>query len=126
MVLTLTGIVEREEIEGALAAALAHPRSRPGLGLMWDARLSQSPLSAEELEWRFALVASLATRGALRRAALLVNEGWRGTLDYSGAEAARMAPGLPVEMHTDQAAALAWLGAGQVRSAALPPHAIAG
>jgi hypothetical protein len=75
LILLFSGIVERNEIEAALAAALADPRSRQGgLGLLWDGRSSQTPLSADDLSWRFALVSSLAGRGLVRRAAVLVTE----------------------------------------------------
>ena len=63
LILIFSGMVEREEIEGALAAALSDPRSRPRLGLLWDGRSSQTPLSADDLDWRFGLVSSLAERG---------------------------------------------------------------
>ena len=69
-------------------------------------------MSADDLNWRFGLVSSLAERGRVGRAAVLVTEGWRATLDYFRSEAARIVPGLEMEMFVDEAAALAWLEAG--------------
>ena len=112
LILVFSGIVEREEIEAALAAALSDPRSRPRMGLLWDGRTSQTPLSADDLSWRFELVSSLAERALVSRAAVLVTEGWRATLDYFRSEAARIVPGLGLEMFVDEAEALAWLEAG--------------
>ena len=116
LILLFSGIVERDEIEAAFAAALADPRAREGgLGLLWDGRASQTPLSTDDLSWRFALVSALAERGVVRRAAVLVTEHWRATLDYFRAEAERLATGLRVEMFTDEAEALAWLGSDAAR-----------
>ncbi len=112
LVLVFSGLVEREEIGGALAAALSDPRTRPRMGLLWDGRSSQTPLSADDLSWRFELVSSLAHRGLVDRAAVLVTEGWRATLDYFRREAARIAPGFELEMFVDEAEAVAWLEAG--------------
>jgi len=109
LILAFSGIVEREEIEGALAAALADPRAGIRMGLLWDARLSQTPLSADDVSWRLDLASSLAERGLVDRAAVLVTEQWRATLDYFRAEADRMAPGFHLAMFVDDAEALAWL-----------------
>ena len=109
--LVFSGIVEREEIERALAAALSDPGARPRMGLLWDARLSQTPLSADDLSWRLGLVSSLAERGLVGRAAVLVTERWRATLDYFHAEAGRWEPPFRLAMFVDEAEALAWLEA---------------
>lgn len=114
--LIFTGLVERREIEDALAAALADPRSAHGLGLLWDARDSQTPLSTEDLHWRMDLVAGLAARGVVRRGAVLVSERWRATLEYFRAEAARLRPGFRLEMFTDESDAVAWLSSGQAEA----------
>lgn len=111
--LVFTGLVERHEIEDALAAALADPRSTGGLGLLWDARDSQTPLSAEDIAWRLQLVSSLAGRGVVRRSAVLLTESWRATLGYFRAEASRFRPGFRLEMFTDECEAVAWLTAGE-------------
>jgi hypothetical protein len=107
LILVFSGIVERKEIEAALAAALAQS---PGVvGLLWDGRLSQTPLSADDLDWRFDLVSSLTERGLVGCAAVLVTEHWRATLDYFRIAASRMRAGLRLEIFTDEAEALAWL-----------------
>jgi hypothetical protein len=111
--LVFTGLVERHEIEEALAGALADPRFVRGLGLLWDGRDSQTPLSTEDLRWRFDLVAGLAARGVVRRAAVLLTERWRATLDYLRSEVSRMRPGFLLETFTDEGEAVAWLTAGE-------------
>ena len=112
LILVFSGVVEKEEIERALAVALSDSRCRPGMRLLWDARSSQTPVSAEDLSWRFELVSALAERGSVCRVALLVTERWRATLDYLRVEAPRVMPGLPAGVFTDEAEALAWLEAG--------------
>ena len=113
LILIFAGVVEREEIEAAVASALADPRCAGGVGLLWDGRLSQTPLSTDDLTWRFEMVSSLVERGVVRRAAVLLTEGWRATLDYFRAEATRIAPGFHLEMFTDESEAIAWLEAGR-------------
>jgi hypothetical protein len=109
LVLAFSGVVERSEIEDALSAVLSDPRAGRRSGLLWDARLSQTPLSSDDLSWRLDLVSSLAKRGVVGRAAVLLNEQWRATLDYFRAEAGRWAPAFPLAMFVDEAEALAWL-----------------
>lgn len=111
LTLAFSGIAEKVEIEAALAAALSDTRFRPRVGLLWDGRLSQTPLSTEDLGWRFDLVSSLAERGLVDRAAVLVTEQWRATLDYFRGEVDRMVPGVPLAIFVDEAEALAWLKA---------------
>jgi hypothetical protein len=110
--LIFIGLVERQEIEEALAAALADPRTPDGLGLLWDARLSPTPLSTEDIHWRLDLVSSLVARGVVRRAAVLVSERWRVTLDYFRSESSRLKPGFDLGMFTDEPEAVAWASAG--------------
>jgi hypothetical protein len=111
--LIFTGLVERHEVEAALARALAEASPVGGLGLLWDARQSQTPLSTDDIHWRLNLVAALAERGVVRRAAVLVSERWQATLDYFRSEASKMRPGFQLEMFADERAAVAWLTAGE-------------
>ena len=111
LILVFSDIVERAEIEGALAAALLDPRFTLGMGLLWDARSSQTPLSADDVSWRLDFVSALAERGLVNRAAVVVTERWRATLDYFRAVADRMAPGFRLAMFVEEAEALAWLEA---------------
>ncbi len=111
LVLAFSGVVEKKEIEGALAAAFADPRSQRSMRLLWDARQSETPVSTDDLAWRFALVSSLAERGHIDRVALLLTERWQATLDYLRDEAPRIVPQLPAGVFTDEADALAWLEA---------------
>ncbi len=111
LILVFSDIVERAEIEGALAAAFSDPRFTPGMGLLWDARSSQTLLSSDDVTWRLDLVSALAKRGLVNRAAVVVTEQWRATLDYFRAVADRMAPGFRLAMFVDEPEALAWLEA---------------
>jgi len=119
--LIFTGLVERREIEEALATALADPRSAGGLGLLWDARQSQTPLSTEDLHWRLSVVGALAERGVVRRAAVLLSERWRATLAYFRSEASRISPGFRLEVFTDESEAVTWLTAGTPGGPGEPP-----
>lgn len=111
LILAFSGVVEREEIERAVAEALADPRSGRDMGLLWDARRSQTPVSTDDLAWRFDLVSSLCERGLVSRVGLLLTERWRTTLEYVQAEARRMVPGLRAGVFVDEAEARAWLEA---------------
>ena len=112
LILVFSDIVERNgEIEGALTAALSDPRFILGMGLLWDARSSLTPLSSDDVTWRLDLVSALAKRGVVNRAAVVVTEHWRATLDYFRAVADRMAPGFRLAMFVDEAEARAWLEA---------------
>jgi len=72
LILSVTGVVTNQEIEQAFAEALAKSPSRSDLRLLWDARASLTPVSSDDMAWRFELVSSLAERSILSRAALLV------------------------------------------------------
>jgi hypothetical protein len=109
LTLVFAGVVERREIEAAFAAAFSDPRCVPGMGLLWDARISHTPLSADDIAWRLDLVSSLGDRGLVNRAAVLVNDRWRATLGYFRGEVARWKPPLRLEMFADEGEALAWL-----------------
>jgi hypothetical protein len=69
--------VTNEEIAAAFAQALASWADRSGMRLLWDSRRSQTPVSAVDMAWRFALVSSLGQRGQLRRVAWLLRPGQR-------------------------------------------------
>jgi hypothetical protein len=112
LVLSFTGVVEREDIEGALDGALSDPRCRPALGLLWDARRSETPVSADDIAWRFDLVSSLADRGLVSRAALLVSSDWSLMFEHFRFDMQRAFHNLQVDAFTDDAAALAWLERG--------------
>ena len=109
LMLRVCGVVTNREVESAFAAALANAPSQSGMRLLWDARESQTPVSSEDVEWRFRLVSSLGERGVISRAALLLRADQRAFLEFSRLELWRTL--LPVEGATfsDEAEALAWL-----------------
>ena len=113
LTLVFTGIVERVEIETALKAALSDPRAGLRMGLLWDARQSETPLSADDVRWRLDLGSALAERGLVDRVALLVSERWSATLDYFRTETDRWVPAFRLAMFVNEAEARAWLEAGE-------------
>jgi uncharacterized membrane protein YfbV (UPF0208 family) len=109
LTLSVRGVVTNRDIEAAFAEALAAAPILSGLRLLWDARESQTPLSAEDVEWRCQLVSSLGERGVLTRAVLLLRPDQEHRLKLLRQELWKEL--LPVEgtILVDEADALAWL-----------------
>ena len=105
----VVGVVNNEEIERAFAEAMASAPSRAGLRLLWDATASLTPVSSDDMAWRFELVSSLAERGILVRAALLVHKEHRLILELFQAQLQQGLPSIPSRVFTDVTEALAWL-----------------
>ena len=90
--------------------ALAHSRATPGLAVLWDSRLSVTPITAEDVEWRSRMLWELAERGRIARLALLLAA--RQNLTAATLRQRRIAiPGLQFELFADEAEAVAWLAA---------------
>jgi hypothetical protein len=108
--LSVCGMVTNAEIETAFADAVAGAPQPRDLRLLWDARRTQTPVTAEDVEWRYALVSSLAARGVLSRAALLVRPDQAAVLELGRQELWKALPSLESDTFADEAEALAWLG----------------
>jgi hypothetical protein len=115
LTLTVRGVVDNHEIESALAEGLESVEPRTGVRLLWDARESETPLTTEDMAWRIELVCSLAERAVFFRGALLVREDQSLLLDMGRNEMKRALRGLDCDAFSDEAAALAWLNAGEGR-----------
>lgn len=63
----------QDELESALAEALADPAFVPGTAVLFDGRQSEADLSRADIEWRVYWLSSLPQRGFARRSAVLVN-----------------------------------------------------
>jgi hypothetical protein len=109
LMLRVCGVVTNREVESAFAAALAKAPSQSGLRLLWDARESQTPVSSEDVEWRFQLVSSLGERGILSRAALLLRPDQRAFLEFGRLELGKTLRPVEGAAFSDEAEALAWL-----------------
>jgi hypothetical protein len=109
LTLKVSDVVTNQEIEQAFAEALARDPSQSGLRLLWDARESLTPLSSDDLAWRFDLVSSLAERGTLVRLALLARAREAFVIELARTQLPTMLPGLPTAVFSDAAEALAWL-----------------
>jgi hypothetical protein len=107
--LTVIGVVTNEEIAQAFEEAVANAPSRSDLRLLWDARASLTPVSSDDMAWRFRLVSSLAERGILSRAALLVRTEHLALLQLARAQLRNALPVIESEVFTEPAEALAWL-----------------
>jgi hypothetical protein len=109
LTLSVTGVVTNQEIETAIGEAIANAPSRSGLRLLWDARDTQTPLTAEDVEWRWRLVSSLARRGVLSRAALLLRPDQGAFHEFVRLQMWKALPSLEIEAFADEGEALAWL-----------------
>jgi hypothetical protein len=109
LTLSVIGVVTNQEIERAFDEAVANAPRRSDLRLLWDARASQTPVSADDMDWRFRLVAALAARGILSRAALLVLSEHLSLLDIARRQLQNALPAIQSEVFTESAKALAWL-----------------
>jgi len=109
VMLSVTGVVTNQEIEQAFDEAVANAPSGSDLRLLWDARASLTPVSSDDMAWRFWLVSSLAKRGILSRAALLVRSEHLTLRELARAQLQKALPAIQSEVFTEPAEALAWL-----------------
>ena len=111
LVVVEDGVTSNEELERAFVReALADPRARPGLAVLWDSRLSVTPITAEDVEWRSRMLWELTERGRIARLALLLAP--HQNLTAATLRQRRIAiPGLRFELFADEAEAVAWLAA---------------
>jgi len=107
--LSVIGVVTNQEIEQAFAEAVANAPSKCGLRLLWDASASLTPVSSDDMAWRFELVSSLAEDGILLRVALLVRKEQRLVPDLFRAQMQKELPSIRSEVFTEPAEALEWL-----------------
>jgi hypothetical protein len=109
LTLSVSGVVTNEEIKVGLREALAATPGSRDLRLLWDARASQTPVSSDDMAWRFELVSSLADRGLLSRVAVLFLEQHGLVRELARVQMQRALPRLPCEVFSEPGAALAWL-----------------
>lgn len=109
LILSVSGIVANQEIDLAMGEALATAPYRSGIRLLWDARATETPVSADEVEWRIGLVSSLADRGFICRAALLGRSEQRASIPIWEAEGPKALRGLGFRLFTNESEALVWL-----------------
>jgi hypothetical protein len=107
-----SGVVANEEVERVFVGeALSDARSGHGTRLLWDARGSQTPLSADEIGWRIDTLSGLGERGVLSRVALLVRAEQRATVALGRSEVPKALAGLQFDTFTEESEAVAWLRA---------------
>ena len=75
--------------------------------MLWDARLSLTPLTAEDVAWRSRVLAELADRKLIARVALLLDA--HQSLTVAAARRRPEIPGLAFGVFTDELEATAWL-----------------
>jgi hypothetical protein len=109
LVVVENGVTSNDELEQAFVReALAEPRAKPGQAVLWDSRLSVTPITAEDVEWRSRMLWELAERGRIARLALLLAP--RQNMTAATLRQRRIAiPGLRFEVFADEADAVAWL-----------------
>ena len=112
LILAVVGVTENAEVERALMEGVASAEPGARLRLLWDARRAVTLLSSEDVAFRLDIVASLASRGIVIRAALLVDPtSQQAMLDIFLREVPRALSPLPAAVFRDEAEALKWLGA---------------
>jgi len=109
LTLSVSGVVTNEEIATAFARALASLPARGGMRLLWDSRGSQTPVSADDMAWRFELVSSLAQRGLFQRVAWLLRPEQGQLRELGLMEMGKALSAIEASAFTDEAEALAWL-----------------
>ncbi len=109
LTLSVVGVVTNQEIEQAFDEAVANAPGKSDLRLLWDARATLTPLSSDDMAWRFRLVSSLAERGILSRAALLLGSERTTLVELALAQIQRALPAIQAGVFTEAAEALAWL-----------------
>ena len=109
LTLSLSGDATNHEIQSAIADALVNLEQGTRVGLLCDARENETPLTADDMAWRFELIASLAERGLVSRAALLVRNEQRSLLQLGRTELTKALSSLQCDTFTDESAAVAWL-----------------
>ena len=109
LTLSVSGVVTNPEIELAMKDALANAPSQGGIRLLWDARETLTPMTTDDLRWRFKLVSALAQRGALTRACVLFRSEQQQIVALVRPQFALAIPGVPCEAFTDASEAAAWL-----------------
>jgi len=72
LLMTTTERYTNEELREAADRALGDPRFQPGTPVLFDGRLSDTPLAIADIHWRVGWVGSLRSRGASPRFAILV------------------------------------------------------
>jgi hypothetical protein len=107
--LSVIGVVTNQEIAQAFDEAIANAPSKTGLRLLWDASGSLTPVSSDDMAWRFELVSSLAERGVLSRAALLVRKEHTLILELFRAQLQQGLPAIPSAVFSDATEARTWL-----------------
>lgn len=108
--LSVTGVVTNQEIELAVSEALTNAPYRSDMRLLWDARQTQTPVSSGDMAWRFDLVSSLAERGLISRAALLLESHDRALFELSRLEIQKaLWAAIPCDVFADASEAVAWL-----------------
>jgi len=109
LTLAIVDVVTNQEIETALDEALASPAARNGMRLLWDSRRSQTPLSSDDMAWRFELLHALGRRGVFDRGALLLRPEQRQFLQLWQMQRDRVRMTLEASVFLDEAEAVAWL-----------------
>ncbi len=108
--LSVIASVTNQEIERAISEALASAPNLRDLRLLWDARQTETAVTSDDMAWRFNLVSSLAARGVISRAALLLESRDRALFEVSRLEIQKaLWEALPCDVFADASEALAWL-----------------
>ena len=110
LAMTEAGVTPFEDLQRAFVdEALADPRARPRLSVLWDARGSHSVMGDDDIESRIAALKSLAESGRIARFAILLRPSQGMTADLYRSEMPKAVHPLEFSAFTDEAEAAAWL-----------------
>jgi hypothetical protein len=109
LTLSVRDVVTNQDIELAMNDAIANAPSQSGIRLLWDARETLTPVSSDDVWWRFDLISALAERGVLSRACVLFRSEQRQMVDLVRPQLLWAIPAIPCEAFTDASVAAAWL-----------------
>jgi len=110
LMVTESGLISNDEIERViLRDALSSPPGRDAARVLWDARPSESPLTADDVDWRGQVMRLLGEHGHLSRFALVVRPEQRLTLEIGRTQLPKAVSPLAFGVFTEQQDALRWL-----------------
>ncbi len=110
LVVTEGPLCSNDEIERTVVrGALSDPRCEDAVRVLWDARQSEWPLSADDVARRTNLMAMLAEYGVVSRFAYVVRSEQRLTIDLGRSEIAKAVVPLMFEVFASESEALGWL-----------------
>jgi hypothetical protein len=111
LVVATEGDYAKEQLEEAVALAMADEQFRPGTTLLFDGRLSTAVPSSADVQWRVHWVSTLLRRGFSRRIGIIArDEAFRIGIGRQ-ISASVESRGVEMRIFKDEDSALTWIAA---------------